>query len=49
MNGGNFSAENYTLNIQKDNNRKEKLVKYTMFLFKQLGFEEWKTINIENL
>lgn len=49
LNGGTISSQEYTANEEKDNIRRVKHVRILMSLFKQLDFEDWHTITLENL
>lgn len=49
LNGGTISSQEYTVNLEKDMIRKAKHVRILMYLFKQLDFDDWHTITIENL
>jgi uncharacterized protein YfkK (UPF0435 family) len=49
LNGGRVSSQEYTANKETDLARKVKHVRHLMNLFKELNFEDWHQINLENL
>lgn len=49
LNGGRLSAQDYTVNEEKELERKVKHVRVLMNLFRELDFEDWHTITVETL
>jgi Fic family protein len=49
LNGGRASSQDYTASEEDDLARKVKHVRHFMNLFKELNFDDWHTITVENL